>query len=174
MLLHGACPAPTFRKFSALETPVTAPLQRPKTTTKGGNFVKLFRGFDPTARLFRAPPSPAERKDVLTLSGKRFVVGERSKPSPAAYALFNLPRFFRGPLDLGRLIPWRRRRVNSDMLYRPIIVTANLPQPCDRTGVPPRDFDGAEPKRSHHASSFIHMCDFHDRLGRNRLGRPRP
>src|SRR5580692_7730605 len=94
MLLHGACPAPTFRKFSALGTPVTAPLQRSKTTTKGGNFVKLFRGFDSTARLFRARPSPAEREEVLTLSGKRFNVGERSKPSPAAYALFNLPRFF--------------------------------------------------------------------------------
>jgi hypothetical protein len=50
--LHGACPAPTFRKLSAFETLETAPLQRPKTTTNGGNFGKLFRGFHPTARLF--------------------------------------------------------------------------------------------------------------------------
>src|ERR1700761_7534001 len=58
---------------SAIETPVTAPLQRSKTTTKGGNSVKLFRGFYPTARLFRARPSPVERDEVLTLSGKRFM-----------------------------------------------------------------------------------------------------
>src|ERR1700761_8282054 len=60
---------------SPVETPVTAPLQRSKTTTKGGNFVNLFRGFHPTARLFRARPSPAERDEVLTLSGKRFDAG---------------------------------------------------------------------------------------------------
>jgi hypothetical protein len=102
MLLHGACPAPTFRKFSAFKTPETAPLQRPKITTNGGNFVKLFREFDSTARLFRARPSPAGREELLTLSGKRFDVGERSEPSPAAYALFNLPRFFsRAPLICG-------------------------------------------------------------------------
>src|ERR1700761_4482572 len=122
MLLHGACPAPTFRKFSAFETPGLAPLQRSKITTKGGNFVKLFRGFHPTARLFRARPSPVEREKLLTLSGKRFDVGERSKPSPAAYALFNPPAIFSaGTLDLWRLIPWRGRRVNSDMLYPPTI-----------------------------------------------------
>jgi hypothetical protein len=102
MLLHGACPAPTFRKFSAFEALEIAALQRPKTTTRSGNFVKLFRGFDSTARLFRARPSPVGREEVLTLSGKRFDVGERSKPSPAAYALFNLPAFFsRAPLICG-------------------------------------------------------------------------
>ena len=133
MLLHGACPAPTFRKFSAFETLETAPLQRSKITTKGGNFVKLFHGFDSTARLFRARPSPAGREELLTLSGKRFDVGEGSKPSPAAYALFNPPAiFFAGTLDLWRLIPWRRRRVNSDMLYPPTIAAANLSQPYKR------------------------------------------
>jgi hypothetical protein len=45
------------------------------------------------------------------------------------YALFNPRNFFAGHLDLCRLIPWRRRRVNSDMLYRPIIAAAKLPQP---------------------------------------------
>ncbi len=133
MLLHGACPAPIFRKFSAVGMPASAPRQRPKITTKGGNLAKLFRGFDPTARLFRARPFPAGRKALLTLSGKRFDVGERSKPSPAAYALFNPRDFSAGILDLWRLIPWRRRRVNSDMLYPYTIALVNLPRSRNRT-----------------------------------------
>ena len=118
---------------SAFETPVTAPLQRSKTTTKGGNFVKLFRGFYPTARLFRARPSPAGRDEVLTLSGKRFlsVKGRNHLRQPTPCSISH--DFFRGPLDLGRLIPWQRRRVNSDMLYRLIIVAANLPRTSART-----------------------------------------
>ena len=75
MLLHGACPAPTFRKLSAFETLNIALLQRSKITTKGGNFVKLFRRFDSTARLFRAQPLPVGAKPFVEV-GSTVAPGE--------------------------------------------------------------------------------------------------